>query len=126
MLEESATQLFHIEVSTVDRLWLQKDLQESWRRLLAKPVNEGHGEALLSAIEHLLWDTKPLGQSLEDVLGLAAPHFPSRRQLRNPFGENMVKERSPNLQRVRHAHSIYFGQNIRRQVRFCVEVLDFA
>src|SRR6266705_1192521 len=97
MLEESAMQLSRSEVSSVDRLWLQKDLQESRCRLLAKPVDEGHGEALLSAIEHLLRDTKPLGQFFEDVLGLAAPHFPSRRQLRNPFGENMVEERSPNL-----------------------------
>src|SRR6266571_1073894 len=97
MLEESATQLFHIEVSTVDRLWLQKDLQESRRRLLAKPVNEGHGEALLSAIEHWLRNTKPLGQSFEDVLVLATLRFPSRRQLRNPFGENMVEERSPDI-----------------------------
>src|SRR2546422_6452465 len=80
MLEESATQLFRIEVSALDCLWLQKDLQQSRRRRLAKPVNERHGEALFSTIEHLLGDTEPLGQPFEDVLGLARPHLPLRSE----------------------------------------------
>ena len=66
----------------------------------------------------------PLERALEDVLAGAAAQLQLGRHLGRQLDEDVVEQRHPRLDRVRHAHPIDLGQDVERQVALEIALLE--
>src|SRR5690349_1826253 len=126
VLNQALPHSWRVEIPTLNRFWLKKDFQQSWHRFLSEPMNKRHRETLFLAIENVSGNSESLTELFQDVLRLAIPQLPSRRQFGYPLSKVVVQQWSPHFERSGHTHSINFGENVTRQVSFGIQVKEFA
>jgi hypothetical protein len=68
--------------------------------------------------------TSPASARLNACLVLSAVDLKLRRNRRGELDELVIEQRHARLDRVRHAHPVHLGQDVERQIRVEVRVLE--
>src|SRR5262249_2045132 len=121
MLRYELPNCFLIKVAALASSRIADDLVEHDAQLIVQPILNGHIETLLWAFDNGVWNhsTRVFFETL--YLNSASNLELARYRLRK-FDQLVVQQRHSRFKRVRHAHSIYFCQDVAGQIGLAIQI----
>ena len=98
-------------------------LGEKRLQLAAQPGGDGKHEALLAPREYGMRQ-HILRRPFQNPLARPGSPFPVPRQAGRKLRHAIIQQRRSHLERVGHGHAVNFDQDIARQIRFIIHVVE--